>query len=107
MATISYPDEISSAAQAVRFTVSDPSNHGWWLYWNDATTFISGGAVISGDASKNGDVQIEGTGDAVLTLSVVANTSGYGRWIGTNPYMIYFHDETASGYTSVSFYQND
>ena len=107
-ATISYPDEITSAAQSVRFTISDPSGHGWRLDWTSESYYgyITGGAVVSGNATRNGSV-ISGTGDAVVTLSVAANTNNYGRWVGQNPAPIYFRDNSTGSYEEVNFYQNE
>ena len=107
MATIAYPDEITYAAQAVRMTISDPSGHGWYIDWTNATAYVTGGTVVSGSATKSG-YRISGTGDAVITLSVTQNTSEYGRWIGYDPNSIYFKDETdTSGAEEVHFYQNE
>ena len=107
-ATISYPDEITSAAQSVRFTISDPSGHGWSLDWTSESYYgyITGGAVVSGNATRNGSV-ISGTGNAVVTLSVAANTNDYGRWVGQNPAPIYFSDNSTGSYEEVNFYQNE
>ena len=108
-ATISFPDEITYAAQAVRMTISDPSNHGWNLDWTSELYlgYITGGAVVSGNAHVDG-YAIVGTGDAVVTLSVSENTGSYGRTVGDMTYdPIFFRDTATSGYTYVTFYQND
>ena len=108
-ATISYPDEITYAAQAVRMTVSDPSNHGWSLDWSSELYlgYITGGAVVSGNAQVSG-ASIVGTGDAVVTLSVSENTGSYGRTVGSRDLdPIFFRDTTTSGYSNITFYQND
>ena len=107
-ATISFPKEISSAAQAVRMTVSDPSNHGWLLDFGEANRlgFVTGGAVVSGSATA-GSTSIEGTGDAIVTVSVTRNSSTSERDIGTDPASIRFYDLTRgySYYTETWFTQ--
>lgn len=103
-ATISFPKEISSAAQAVRMTVSDPSNHGWLLDFSMANYFeelVTGGAVVSGSATAD-STSIEGIGDAVITLSITRNSSTQDRDIGKDPAVIHFYD-TTRGY---SYYTN-
>ena len=100
-ASISYPDEITSAAQAVRMTITDTANHGWLLAWFDASSsMITNGAVVSGNASQSGK-SISGTGDAVVTLTVSAYD---GRWVGDNN-EIYLVDNETSDMTVVRFYQ--
>ena len=100
-ASISYPDEITSAAQAVRMTITDTVNHGWLLAWFDASSsMITNGAVVSGNASQSGK-SISGTGDAVVTLTVSAYD---GRWVGDNN-EIYLVDNETSDMTVVRFYQ--
>lgn len=100
-ASISYPDEITSSAQAVRMTITDTANHGWLLAWFDASSsVITDGAVVSGDASKSGK-SISGTGNAVVTLTVSAYD---GRWVGDNN-EIYLVDNETSDMTVVRFYQ--
>lgn len=100
-ASISYPDEITSAAQAVRMTITDTANHGWLLAWFDASSsMITDGAVVSGNASKSGK-SISGTGNAVVTLTVSAYD---GRWVGDNN-EIYLVDNETSDMTVVRFYQ--
>ena len=100
-ASISYPDEITSAAQAVRMTITDTANHGWLLAWFDASSsMITNGAVVSGNASLSGK-SISGTGDAVVTLTVSAYD---GRWVGDNN-EIYLVDNETSDMTVVRFYQ--
>lgn len=100
-ASISYPDEITSAAQAVRMTITDTANHGWLLAWFDASSsMITDGAVVSGNASKSGK-SISGTGNAVVTLTVSAYD---GRWVGDNN-EIYLVDNDTSDMTVVRFYQ--
>lgn len=104
-ASISFPKEISSAAQAVRMTVSDPSNHGWLLDFSMANYFeelVTGGAVVSGNASVSSN-SISGTGDAVITLSITRNSSTQDRIIGKDPAVINFYDTTRgySYYTDV------
>lgn len=100
-ASISYPDEITSSAQAVRMTITDTANHGWLLAWFDASSsMITDGEVVSGNASKSGK-SISGTGNAVVTLTVSAYD---GRWVGDNN-EIYLADNETSDMTVVRFYQ--
>lgn len=99
-ATISQPSAISYIAQPVSFTVSDPSNHGWYLDYDGplAYNFITGGGVTSGSATDRGGY-IEGTGNAVIYVSVTANNTNTDRQLNTFPF--YFADNTTGTRTNV------
>lgn len=84
--------EISQPAQNVQYTISDPSNHGWTLDFDGPDSYgtITGGGIVSGNATKRGAV-ISGTGDAVVYLTVAANSNRATRTIGQAPF--YFSDD--------------
>ena len=74
---VSYPSSISTNATTARFTISDPNNIGWCIYpdeWYGFGQFITGGTVISGNASAsvNGAA---GTGNAVVDISFSSGSS--------------------------------
>ena len=101
-ATISQPSTISAAAQNVSFTVSDPSNHGWILDYDAyLDMYITGGGVTSGNATDHGNY-ISGTGNAVVYLSVMANTNPNERTIQDSyTFPFYFEDETSGARTGL------
>ena len=101
-ATISQPAKISSSAQNVSFTISDPSNHGWIIDYDAYLgMYISGGGVTSGNATDHGNY-IDGTGNAVVYLSVMANPNASERSIqNTSTYPFYFQDSTTHTKTSI------
>lgn len=103
-ATVSWPSSVSSAAQNVPFTVSDPSNHGWTLDFDgpDAYGFVTGGGVTSGNATYHRGY-ITGTGNAVVYLTIQENATSTDRSI--NSYPFYFEDETTHTRTSISIEQ--
>lgn len=103
-ATISWPSSVSSAAQNVPFTISDPSGHGWLLDYDGPYTygFITGGGVTSGSATA-GAGYIEGTGNASVYLTVTANTTPVNRSINAYPFR--FTDSVTRTRTSVSIQQ--
>ena len=75
---VSYPSSISTSADTVRLTISDPDNHGWlytyteWYQWGYYLDDIS---VISGQVSSCSLDGAIGTGNAVLELSFKAGSS--------------------------------
>ena len=101
-ASISQPAKISSSAQNVSFTISDPSNHGWLLDYDAYLgTYITGAGVTSGSATAYTGY-IEGTGAAVVYLSVSANTGTQERAIqNTSTYPFYFEDDTTGARTGI------
>ena len=106
-ATASWPNYVTSSAQNVPVTISDPAGHGWILSWQQEgyRGYITGGSVVSGNATVY-TYSIAGTGDAVVTLAVKANTGG-SRKVGADPAPIYFWDEVrgASYKDTVWFWQ--
>lgn len=73
--TMSYPSVVSSAAQNVPITVSDPSGKGWAISFQMSHYYgyITGAGVTSGDAVVSGTT-ISGIGNAAVYLTVPANT---------------------------------
>lgn len=108
-ATFSTPETITSAAQNVPITISDPQNHGWTIDASMAVYYgkITGLGVTSGDASAY-STGISGTGDAVVYLTITACTDNYGRWIADSNATIYFWDDErgASSRSNIYLYQN-
>lgn len=103
-ATVSYNGDISSAAQRIYFTISDPSRHGWSFNWSGLDTYgyLTEYGKTSGTTSVlNGDGAI-GVGDAVLYIGVTANTSADDRSFsrGTN-----FEDGTTGTRTNITINQ--
>lgn len=92
-ATVSYQGNISSAAQRIIFTISDPSNHGWDFNWGwlDSYGYLTEYGVTSGTTSLlNADGAI-GRGNAVLYIGLTANTGTTTR--SFNNSSLYFMDD--------------
>lgn len=92
-ATVSYQGSISSAAQRIVFTISDPSNHGWDFNWGwlDSYGYLTEYGVTSGTTSLlNADGAI-GRGNAVLYIGLTANTGTTTR--SFNNSSLYFMDD--------------
>lgn len=96
--------EITQPAQNLQYTISDPSNHGWTLEWDGPDSYgeITGGGVISGNATYHRGY-ISGTGNAVVYLSIPANTSRSTRSIDTSPFR--FSDENTGARTALTINQ--
>ena len=94
---------IGQASQNVSYTISDASNHGWVLDFDgpDAYDRITGAGVTSGIATVSG-ASIQGTGNAIVYLTVPANPNAHTRTIDNSPF--YFQDSTTN--TSTSLYIN-
>lgn len=100
-ATVSYNDTISSAAQRVTFTISDPSRHGWNFSWGWLVDmgYLTGYGKVSGTTSVlNGDGAI-GVGDAVLYIDIAANSSSSSRTLSYES--MYFSDGTTGTRTPI------
>ena len=108
-ATFSTPETITSAAQNVPITISDPQNHGWNIDADMAMNYnrVTAIGVTSGDATVYGHF-IVGEGDAVVYLTIPACTDNYGRWIADSDAAIYFWDvvQGAGSRSNVYLYQN-
>lgn len=103
-ATVSWPSSVSSAAQNVPFTVSDPSNHGWTLNFDgpDAYGFVTGGGVTSGNATYHRGY-ISGTGNALVYITITANSTSVDREISIYPFT--FEDDTTGTRTNIAINQ--
>lgn len=103
-ATVSWPSSVSSAAQNVPFTVSDPSNHGWTLNFDgpDAYGFVTGGGVTSGNATYHRGY-ISGTGNALVYITITANPTSVDREISIYPFT--FEDDTTGTRTNIAVNQ--
>ena len=100
-ATVSYNGNISSAAQRVTFTISDPSRHGWNFSWGWLVDsgYLTGYGKVSGTTSVlNGDGAI-GVGDAVLYIDIAANSSSSSRTLSYES--MYFSDGTTGTKTPI------
>ena len=85
--TVSYPHTITSSAQRVQVTVSDPEQHGWRILERSGImlgSVILDAGVISGNATVyNHGGEIDGTGDAVVYYEISANDDQSGRQLKT------------------------
>ena len=73
--TVTFPATITSEATAIRFTISDPSNHGWELNTSNWWQYTTAGTRISGNISIINADGATGTGDAVFEISVKSGSS--------------------------------
>lgn len=104
-ATVSYNGNISSAAQRIRFTISDPSRHGWDFNWGwlDSYGYLTEYGKESGTTSLlNADGAI-GVGDAVLYIGLTANNSSSVRSFDNSS--LYFKDDTTNTKTYLTIIQ--
>lgn len=104
-ATVSYNGNISSAAQRVTFTISDPSRHGWSFSWGWLASYhyLTGYGKISGTTSLlNGDGAM-GVGDAVLYIDLTANSSTDARTL--SDWTMYFDDSVTGSKTYITITQ--
>ena len=92
---------VSQSAQNVSYTISDAGNHGWSLDFDGPTIYdqITAAGVTSGNAAVYYNRYIEGTGDAVVYLTVSANGNAHTRTIDNYPFQ--FKDETTNTITSL------
>lgn len=95
---------ITQPAQSISYTVSDPSNHGWVLDFDGPDSYgrITAAGISSGSAVVDG-VVIRGTGNAVVYLTVPANTNSYTRTIDNSPF--YFKDNVTNTTTYLAIVQ--
>ena len=91
---------ISQSAQSVSYTVSDAGNHGWTLDFDGPEGYgkITAAGITSGSAIVDNTV-IRGTGDAVVYLTVTANSNVNTRTIEDYPFR--FKDQTTNTVTSL------
>lgn len=73
--TVSYPSSITTESTTIRFTISDPNNHGWVLSTSNWWQYTTGVMVISGNTSLVDVDGVIGTGNAVIDLSVSSGNS--------------------------------
>lgn len=88
--TFAHADYVGPAAQNVPITVSDPLGKGWGISYQMSQYYgyVTGAGVTSGEASVSGTT-ITGTGDAIVYLSLSANTEVNSRQLGDTRNPIY------------------